>query len=98
MLGVFERFPEEDGFGTFWTILHKLEASPGYESSLVQSAQRHPARFNMLMLQRLLSAGVGEVEGTSLLGVLIAVSHSPVAPPEVKAEVLHFLQSQHLAQ
>ncbi len=98
MLGVFERFPEEDGFGTFWTILHTLEASLGYEPLLMQSAHKHPARFNMLMIQRLLAAGVAEVEGSSLLGVLIEVSQNPLAAAEVKADVSHFLKSQGSGQ
>lgn len=29
LLGVFERFPEDDGFGVFWSIVHCLEACTG---------------------------------------------------------------------
>jgi hypothetical protein len=49
LLGVFERFPEADGFGVFWGILHALEALEGYEPQLLASVQRKPCEFNVLM-------------------------------------------------
>jgi hypothetical protein len=42
LLGVFERHPTDDGAGVFWAIVHGLEATPGYESALVESVRRAP--------------------------------------------------------
>lgn len=79
MLGVFERFPEQDGYGVFWGILHALEACDGYEPELLASVQRKPCEFNVRMINRLLNADVFEVEGHSLEGVLRSVAVNPAA-------------------
>src|SRR5688500_5761862 len=34
LLSVFERYPEEEGFGVAWSVLHGLEALPNYEPAL----------------------------------------------------------------
>jgi adenine C2-methylase RlmN of 23S rRNA A2503 and tRNA A37 len=67
---LFERFPDSDGFGLFWTMLHSIEEMPNYEHALVKSVQRHPAEFNLLMVERLLHSNVKSVEGTDLLMLL----------------------------
>ena len=36
---IFERFPDKDGFGVFWSIVHGLEAVLGYEPSLLESVE-----------------------------------------------------------
>src|ERR1700723_1101145 len=52
LLAVFERFPEDDGAGVFWSILHGLEALTGYEPALVRSVQKRPSEFGVLMVGR----------------------------------------------
>ncbi len=94
MLEVFERFPEEDGFGGFWALLHVLEASQGYESALVQSVLRQPAEFNVLMIQRLLNAGTLEVNGVPLMNVLVEVSQHRSAPLRVKEDVARYIRER----
>lgn len=58
LLSIFERFPEQDGYGVFWGIIHALEACDGYESELLASVQRKPCEFNVRMVNRLLNAEV----------------------------------------
>lgn len=70
MLGVFERYPAEDGAGVFWAIVHGLEALPGYESQLLASVRRIPSEFGSIMVNRLLKAGCQEVDGVNLLELL----------------------------
>lgn len=54
LLGVFERFPTEDGAGVLWGIVHGIEASPfDYEAPLQRSIDRQPSFMGNLMLQRL---------------------------------------------
>lgn len=74
LLAVFERFPEGDGLGTFWSIVHLLESCDGYERFLVQSVRRKPNELNVLMVNRLINGGVSSVEGHSLLALLFSVS------------------------
>jgi len=92
MLSLFERFPEQDGYGVFWGIIHVLEACEGYESELLASVQRKPCEFNVLMINRLLNAGVVEVEGRSLEGVLRSVLENAAATPQALHDAQHYLE------
>jgi hypothetical protein len=47
---VFERFPEDDGYESFWSILHAIEHQPNFEVSVIESVRRKPSRFPVLML------------------------------------------------
>lgn len=91
MLGVFERFPEEDGYGVFWGILHALEACEGYEPELLASVTRSPCVFNVLMVNRLLNAGISEVKGQSLESILRDVISSPRATPQAVRDAKKYL-------
>lgn len=56
---VFERFPEEDGAGVLWSIVHGVEASPfNYEPFLKQSMERRRSLMAQVMLDRLEKARV----------------------------------------
>ena len=94
LLGVFERFPEEDGFGVFWSMLHLLEACSGYEPALIESVTRMPGHFNVLMVNRLLNAGVSQVQGISLVSVLSAVASSNNATGSVRKDAQRFIEHQ----
>ena len=51
---VFERFPEEDGAGVLWSIVHGVEGLPfDYEAFLRQSMARQPSFMGDVMLKRL---------------------------------------------
>ncbi|MDQ8030782.1 MAG: hypothetical protein REJ50_02105 [Bordetella sp.] len=70
LLSVFERYPDEDGFGVVWGVLHGLEALPNYEPELLRSLARQPSEFGVLMVGRMLNSGIREVAGISLLETL----------------------------
>lgn len=53
LLRVFERFPDEDGAGVFWSVVHGLESLPDYEPVLRASAASAPAEFKQIMLERI---------------------------------------------
>ena len=84
LLGVFERFPTDDGYGVFWNILHAVEAIEGCEPAVVASVRARPAEFNVLLVGRLLNAGTTEVTGVDLLSLLREVAESSEAPDEVR--------------
>jgi len=94
LLGVFERFPDDDGYGVFWSIVHCLEAFDGYEPLLVKSVNRKPVEFNVLMVNRLLNAGVLEVDNQSLMALLKSVATSSEARPEVRKSAARLLEYQ----
>lgn len=95
MLRVFERFPTDDGSGVFWSIVHGLEAISGYEPFLVDSVQRVPSDFGVIMLGRILNTGQREIAGTSVVALLAAVQSSPYASHTAKRHA-HNFQSRNV--
>jgi hypothetical protein len=53
LFGVFERFPDDDGQGVLWSIVHGIEARNDYEQSLCESLTRRPSFMGNVMLKRL---------------------------------------------
>lgn len=94
LLGVFERFPEDDGYGIFWSIVHFLEACEGYEAALIESATRCPVAFNLLMVNRQINGGVDEIEGQALLSVLASVASNPAALASARESARGFIEYQ----
>ena len=92
LLGVFERFPNDDGFGVFWQIVHLLERTDGVESALVDSVQRSPGEFNLLMINRLINGGIDHVGAQSLLSLLEEVALAEQADPDSARWATHFLE------
>lgn len=84
LLRVFERFPTEDGAEVFWGIIHGLESLPGYEDHLVQSVSSSPSEFGLIMVNRLLNSGVGEVAGIRLLTLLEVIAQKDLIPDDVR--------------
>ena len=74
LLRVFERFPRHDGHGVFWTILHAIEAVPGYEPILVEHVMRAPTEMGITMLQRLINAGITHVGVHELAPLVVMLS------------------------
>jgi hypothetical protein len=50
IFNLFERFPEDDGAGVFWSALHGMEAIGNYESKLRQYWRRWPNLMNRIMM------------------------------------------------
>ena len=54
LLGVLERFPDSDGFGVLWSVVHGIESLPHpYEEQLRASHRRVPSEMSAIMLSRL---------------------------------------------
>jgi hypothetical protein len=98
LLDVFERFPDEDGFGVFWSIIHCLEACTGYESTLIESVTRMPVKFNILMVNRLINSGITQVNGHLLLSVLTSVTSHLSATSSAKESAQDFIEYQMKVQ
>ncbi|CAM0555826.1 hypothetical protein EHLJMEHL_04982 [Vreelandella titanicae] len=60
LFGVFERYPEDDGAGVLWSIVHGIESLPfDYESALKASMDKKPSLMGEIMLMRLSSKKAG---------------------------------------
>jgi len=54
LFGVFERFPNDDGAGVLWSIVHGVEGlGLDYEQVLRDSLARQPSDMGKIMLGRL---------------------------------------------
>jgi hypothetical protein len=84
LLAVLERFPEDDGAGVLWSIVHGLEDVPNYEPDLVRSLQRRPSELAVTMAGRLMNSGVFEVAGVSLIELLRLISTADDASQGVR--------------
>ena len=80
MMGLFERHPEEDGYGIFWTMLREIERFPGYEKTVFESLNRKPSMFSVLMVGRMLTSDRYANEAEFLAGKLRAVLADPAVP------------------
>jgi len=56
LLEVFEMFPDEDGAGVLWTIIHGIEEIDGYEPILEKSNKNNPCEMKEIMLNRIENA------------------------------------------
>ena len=91
LFGIFERFPAEDGYGVYWSIVHGLERRGAYEPALLASVRRKPVFFNTLMLGRMLNAGIAVCAGTTVRQELEAVAASTSADPDARKNADDFL-------
>jgi hypothetical protein len=94
LLRVLERFPNKDGYGIFWGILHGVEGFPDYEERLIESVRRQPSEFSLLMINRMLNTGMKEVKGINLLSVLKDVAMDERQPEELRKEARGFVEWQ----
>jgi hypothetical protein len=74
LLGLFERFPDHDGYGVFWSIVHGLEAIGGYETDLASSVLSKPHELSVLMLNRMLNGGIHTIDGRPIIEILEQIS------------------------
>ena len=66
IFSLFERNPEEDGSGVFWTGLHGMEHIGGYEELLLQYYRRKPNEMTRAMLMRLKNSGEDRIGNTPI--------------------------------
>ena len=92
LLGVFERFPSEDGRGVFWSILHGLESLHGYQEALMMSVRRMPSEMGVLMLGRMLNSGCADIKGVPICDLLREAIARPDAGSEAKTTAGDFLR------
>lgn len=70
IFNLFERFPDADGAGVFWSALHGMEAAGGYEDLLLQYFRRYPSLMTTTMLRRILNSGRTHI-GSVPLSILV---------------------------
>jgi hypothetical protein len=67
IFSVFERYPNDDGAGVFWSALHGMEQVGNYEKELLSHFRRWPAALMLqTMLIRMRNAGYAKIEGVEI--------------------------------
>lgn len=94
VLDLYERFPDEDGHGIFWSLLHAVEASAGYEDALFDSVSRAPGEFNVRLVGRLANAGIVQIAGRDLLALLRTVAERTDVSERTRETAKGFLDKQ----
>jgi hypothetical protein len=96
LLGVLERAPLDDGFESYWSIVHFLEACEGYEPSLLASIGRQPTELSLAMVNRMLNAGIEAYGDQALLDVLIKVAQRPELDERLRIVACGFVEHQRV--
>jgi hypothetical protein len=92
---LYERFPEEDGFGVCWAILHMIESyHPVSDRYVVASVQRKPTEFPVMMVNRILNAGTKTVGDVDLLALLQSVVDDANRPDSIRETARGFVEHQ----
>jgi hypothetical protein len=94
LISLFERYPTDDGAGVLWGIIHHLEAFGGYEHQLIRSLAAAPSEMSVIMVNRMINAGISKIGDVDLLATLHAVSENTKAPDVVRARANSFIEYQ----
>lgn len=73
LFGILERFPEEDGAGVLWSIVHGVEQFPDYEQHLLESMQRQPSHIGLIMVSRMLATGATHIRNQPIAAMVADV-------------------------
>ncbi|MDF2986633.1 MAG: hypothetical protein K0R50_2143 [Eubacterium sp.] len=95
MLSIYERYPDEDN-EVLWGMLHGIESIEYYEQNVIESLNRKPSFFGVLMINRLLNAGITAIGNVNLLDTLKLVTVNSSATSYVKEEAERFLQKHSI--
>lgn len=88
LLKVFERFPDEDGAGVFWSIIHGVESFKSYERDLIDSLNRHPSEMGLLMLRRIKNTGTKTVGGIEISKIVTDLLNNERTTPTLRQELM----------
>jgi hypothetical protein len=70
IFNLFERFPNDDGAGVFWSALHGMESVGAYEDLLLQYFRRCPSLMTKTMLRRLQNSGQSHTRNIAISTLL----------------------------
>lgn len=90
MLNVLERFPEEDGAGVLWSIVHGLEQIEGYEEQLLASLYRQPSQLSVIMVHRIENMGQTEIQGKEIKTIYTELLNLSNLPNSVREEIKNY--------
>ena len=93
LFNLFERFPEDDGAGVLWSVLHGIESFKDYEQKLLNSLNRQPSHLGVVMVKRILNSGAKVIAGTDLDKIVADLENNKLTPDSVKDDIKKFLKN-----
>ena len=70
IFNLFERYPDEDGAGVFWSAIHGVEHTGDYEEKLLVYFRRYPTLMTRTMLRRLQNSGGNSISGVNISNLI----------------------------
>ena len=92
LFNVFERFPDDDGAGVLWSIVHGVERFKTYDRELVASLRRQPSMMGLAMLMRIKNSGAKAVGGVEFVALLTELLATPRLSPDLKEDVVDMIR------
>jgi hypothetical protein len=83
---ILERYPDDDGYEAFWSILHLLEKVPNYEIELAASMRRQPSLMTETMVSRLLNSEPSSSQ-IDWIALLREAANHPNCPTRVRGYI-----------
>jgi uncharacterized protein (DUF433 family) len=91
---LYERFPNDEGEHIFWSILHGIEHYPSSDRLAVKSVLNNPSDFPLMMVNRMINAGIEKVDGVDLMELLQRVATNDIYLPKIRENANNFLDYQ----
>lgn len=91
LLKVMERFPDEDGDGVLWSIVHGIEEIDNYEQKLLDSLGRQPSHLGVLMIHRIENSNQTKICGKNIKEIYKELLVHPKLTGEVREDLKKYL-------
>ncbi len=89
---LYERFPDDESQGVFWSILHGIENYSSSDRLVVRSVKRNPSEFSVMMVNRLLNAGIEKVDAVDLLELLEGVATNDIYSLAIRENAKSYIE------
>jgi hypothetical protein len=86
LFDILERYPDDDGYEAFQSILHLLEKVPNYETELAASLRRQPSLMTELMVSRILNSK-STTSQFDWISLLREAENHPSCPERVRKHI-----------
>jgi hypothetical protein len=88
LLRVFEKFPNDDGAGVLWSIIHGVETFKSYERELIDSLNRQPSEMGLVMLIRIKNTGTKTVDGIEINKIVADLISNHRTTPALREQLM----------
>lgn len=94
LFNIFERLNDGHYDDVLWSIIHGIEGLQDYEEDLINSVNRCPNEYNLLMLNRMLNAGQASYNATDFIELLKSVAEDNKVSAELKEQAKGYITRQ----